>query len=40
MLWDAGQRSQVRAALRAPLIKRQEDIDTFERDFDASSRLR
>jgi hypothetical protein len=32
---DAGQRGQVRAALRATLIKRQDDVDTFERTFDA-----
>ena len=32
---DAGQRNQVRAALRATLIKRQDDVETFERTFDA-----
>jgi uncharacterized protein len=32
---DAGERKQVRAALRATLIKRQDDADTFERIFDA-----
>jgi uncharacterized protein len=32
---DAAQRGQVRAALRATLIKRQDDVDTFERTFEA-----
>lgn len=32
---DAGHRGEVRAALRATLIKRQHDVDTFERTFDA-----
>jgi uncharacterized protein len=32
---DAAQPGQVRAALRATLIKRQDDVDTFERTFEA-----
>jgi len=32
---DVGRRSYVRSALRATLIKRRDDIDTFERVFDA-----
>ena len=32
---NAGHRGEVRAALRATLIKRQDDVDTFERTFDA-----
>ncbi|HEY8674574.1 MAG TPA: VWA domain-containing protein [Candidatus Dormibacteraeota bacterium] len=32
---DAGEKGQVRAALRATLVKRERDVDTFERAFDA-----
>jgi uncharacterized protein len=34
-IMNAGHRGEVRAALRATLIKRQDDVDTFERTFDA-----
>ncbi|MFZ0179980.1 MAG: VWA domain-containing protein [Candidatus Dormiibacterota bacterium] len=34
-IMNAGHRGEVRAALRATLIKRQDDVDTFERIFDA-----